>query len=69
MTQMPALRCVVLTFELAATQRNARIDSNPILVFLCVAFLRLVTKNREFVNIFALRKLDATQRMRPCVIL
>ena len=64
--QRPMLHCVMLAFELAATQRNARIDSDPILA---AAFLRLVTKNREFVNIFALRKLNATQRMRPCVIL
>ena len=69
MMQRSALHCVVLAFEFAATQWNTRIDSDPILAFLCVASLCLVTKNHEFVNIFTLRKLDAMQRMRPCIIL
>ena len=50
-------------------QQNIRIDSNPILVFLCIAFLCLVTKYHEFINMIALHKLNATQRMCPCVIL
>ena len=38
------LRCVAFVLTLVATQRNARIDSDPILVFLCVVSLRLITK-------------------------
>ena len=39
-----ALRWVVFTATLVETQHNARIDSDPILAFPCVAFLRLVVK-------------------------
>ena len=38
------LRCVTFTLTLVATQCNARIDSDPILVFLCVASLYLIAK-------------------------
>ena len=39
-----ALRCVVFTSTLIETQHDARIDSNPILAFPCIAFLHLVIK-------------------------
>ena len=54
------------TLQHSTTQCNARIDLDPILVFLCVAFLSLVAKSHEC---FELSKLDATQCMCPCVIL
>ena len=38
------LRCVIFASTLVETQHNARIDSDPILAFLCVAFLCLVVK-------------------------
>ena len=41
-------------FTLTTMQQNTRIDSDPILAFLYVAFLRLVMKDCEFMNIFAL---------------
>ena len=39
-----ALRCVVFASTLVETQHDARIDSDPILAFSCVAFLRQVVK-------------------------
>ena len=57
------LHCIVLMLTLAAVQRNARIDSDIILAFVCIVFLHLVTKN------CTLCKRDTTQRMSPCVIL
>ena len=50
-------------------RRNARIDSDSILAFFCVAFLRLVTKNSRIFDIFALRKLERNATQGPCVIL
>ena len=38
------LRRVAFALTLVATQRNARIDSDPILAFLCIASLHLITK-------------------------
>ena len=40
------LHCVATASTLVETQCNARIDSDPILVFLYVAFLRQIVKNR-----------------------
>ena len=40
-----ALGCIVFALMLVETQHNARIDSDPILAFPCVTFLRLVVKN------------------------
>ena len=60
-TQGPALCCASV-----AAHRNVRIDSDPVLVLLCFAFLRLVTKNYEFMNIFVLCKL--TMHMPLCHI-
>ena len=40
------MHCIALT--LVETQCKARIDLNPILVFLCVAFLRQIIKNHYF---------------------
>ena len=51
MTQGPALHCVTLVLVLTATQQNTRIDSDPVLAFLCVAFLCLVPQNCEFMKI------------------
>ena len=59
--------CIALALALIAMQQNARIDSEPILAFLCIAFLRLVTKHYKFMKIFALCKLDAMQCMRTCI--
>ena len=39
-----ALRCIVFASTLVETQHDARIDSDPMLVFPCVAILRLVVK-------------------------
>ena len=39
-----ALRYVVFASTLVETQHDARIDSDPILAFPCVVFLRLVVK-------------------------
>ena len=39
-----ALRCVIFTSTLVETQHDARIDSDPILAFPYIAFLRLVVK-------------------------
>ena len=44
MTLLHMLSCVTFALTLIATQCNARIDSDPILVFLCVASLRLIAK-------------------------
>ena len=44
MTLHHMLRCVAIMLMLVATQRNARIDSDPILAFLCFASLRLIAK-------------------------
>ena len=44
--------CVVFTSMLVETQHNTRIDLDPILVFPCAVFLRLVVKkllNNKFV--------------------
>lgn len=69
MTQGPLLRCAVFTLTLVTTQCNTRINSDLILAFLCVTFLHLVMKSHESFNTFALRKLDTTQRMHPCITL
>ena len=45
MTLNNVLCCVVFVSTLVETQHDARIDSDPILTFPCVAFLRLVVKN------------------------
>ena len=37
-----ALRCVAFASTLVGTQRDARIDSDPIFAFLCVGSLRLI---------------------------
>jgi hypothetical protein len=52
-----ALRCIDFASILVETQRNASIDSDPILVFLCIAFLHQIVKNIEF----AFREINATQ--------
>ena len=44
MTLNNVLHCVVFASMLIETQHDARIDSDPILVFSCVAFLRQVVK-------------------------
>ena len=44
-SQSPMLCRVTLMLTLSTTQQNTRMDSDPILVFLCVAFLRLVPQN------------------------
>ena len=45
MTLNNVLHYVVFVSTLVETQHDARIDSDPILAFPCVAFLRLVVKN------------------------
>ena len=44
MTLNNALRCVIFASMLAETQHDTRIDSDPILAFLCIAFLHQVVK-------------------------
>ena len=39
-----ALRCVAFTSALVEMQRDARIDSDPVLAFLCVGSLRVIAK-------------------------
>ena len=39
-----ALHCIAFTSTLVETQRDARIDSDPILAFPCAAFLHLIIK-------------------------
>ncbi len=48
---------------LMETQRNAWIDSDPILAFLYVAFLRQIVENRKNseLQMFASREINATQ--------
>ena len=41
------LCCVAFVLTLVTKQHNARIDSDPILAFLCVASLRLITKKSQ----------------------
>ena len=50
-----ALHCVAFVSTLVTTQRNTRIDSDSILVFLCIAFLHLIAKTLQ-IEIFAFRK-------------
>ena len=38
------LRCVDFALTLVGTQHNPRIDSDPMLVIVCVAFLRQIVK-------------------------
>ena len=58
-----ALHCVVFASTLVETQHNARIDSDPILVFPCVAFLHLVLKNPQLFLVINLciSRINATQ--------
>ena len=51
MTLNNALRCVVFASTLVEMQHDARIDSDPILVFPCIAFLCLVVKKPTFLVI------------------
>ena len=60
MTLHHMLRCVAFALTLVTTQRNARIDSDPILAVLCVASLLLIAKKSLNLEMFAFRKL--TQR-------
>ena len=71
MTQGLPLRCVTFVLTLVAMQNYTRIDSDSILAFLCVAFLRLVEKkNRENLNVVMFHKLNAINTTQgPCVIL
>ena len=46
-TSTHLLCCVVFALRLVETQHDARIDSDPILAFTCVAFLCLVVKNPQ----------------------
>ena len=41
------LRCIVFASTLVEMQHDARIDSDPILAFPCIAVLRLVIKNPQ----------------------
>ena len=44
MTLHHMLRCIAFALTVVTMQRNARIDLDPILAFLCVASLRLIAK-------------------------
>ena len=58
-----ALRCVGMhALTLAATQPNARIDSNPILAFPRVAFERQIEKICGIAILSPLAKFNTTQR-------
>ena len=58
-----ALRCFVYAWTLVEMQHNARIDSDPILVFPCIAFLCLVIKKplTFFVLNLCVSQINATQ--------
>ena len=63
MTLNNALRCVIFMSTLVEMQHDARIDSDPILAFLYVAFLCLVIKKSptfEIINLYVSR-INATQ--------
>ena len=54
-----ALCCIAFVMTLVGMQHNARIDSDPILAYLCVAFLRQIVK---LLNInFYILQISATQ--------
>ena len=57
-----ALRCVAFALTLVGVQHNVRMDSDPILAFLCVVFLSwIVKKLLIIINIyFAFRNINAT---------
>ena len=59
-----AMRYVAFASTLVETHHDARIDSNPILAFLCVAFLRLIVENslEKLLEIFAFRELRPQRR-------
>ena len=61
MTQEFVLHHVAFALTLVTMQSNARIDPDSILVFLCVAFLRLVMKKIAKIRIFS-RFASSTQR-------
>ena len=61
-TQNNALRYVVFASTLVEKKHDARIDSNPILAFLCVAFLRLVKNPDLFLVInLCISRINATR--------
>ena len=66
MTLYHTLRCVAFALTLVAMQRNARIDSDPILAFLCFASLCLITRKllKYLLEIFAFHKLTQHKALR-----
>ena len=64
------LRCITTASMLVEMQCNARIDSDPILSFLCVAFLyQIVKKNAKIFNLKCLRFVKLTQcKMLRCIV-
>ena len=65
MTLHHMLRCVAITLTLVATQRNARINSDPILAFLCFASLRLIAKKalKVLIRNICVSQINATQSL------
>ena len=60
------LHYVAFALTLVATQCNARIDSDPILAFLCGASLRLIAK-KSLKFLIAFRKLTQCKALRHIV--
>ena len=58
--QCVALHCVAFTSMLIETHHNSRIDSDPILAFVCVAFLCL-TGEKSLEKFFGVSRINATQ--------
>ena len=58
-----ALRCVAFASTLVETHYDARIDSDPILAFLCIAFLCLIIEKslEKIVRNVCVSQINATQ--------
>ena len=69
MIQGLALCCITFVLTLIAMRSNARIDSDSILAFLCIALLHLVTKKSRKYEYFRVSQAQHNATQGPCVIL
>ena len=68
LTQNNALRCVASASTLVDTQHDASIESDPILVFSCMEFLRLVEKRLTILVInLCVSRINAHKVLRQLV--
>ena len=58
-----ALRCITFALTFVETHHDARIASDPILAFLCVAFLHLIVENslEKIVRKFCVSQINTMQ--------